>query len=36
VLEALAHRVMLAPPEHLQDDVLAKEAVRVITRYLTD
>ena len=35
ILEALAHRVVLAHPAHLDDDLLAKEANRLINRYLT-
>jgi AcrR family transcriptional regulator len=35
VLEALAHRAVLARPAHLQDGTLAREATRLITRYLT-
>lgn len=34
VLEAIAHRIKLAHPEDVQDDTLAKEATRLITRYL--
>lgn len=34
ILEALAHRAVLAHPVHAQDDMLAKEATRLITRYL--
>lgn len=35
ILEALAHRALLAHPAHLQGDMLAREATRLITRYLT-
>ena len=35
VLEALAHRAVLAHPVHLEDDLLAKEATRLIRSYLT-
>ena len=35
VLEALAHRAVLAHPVHLEDDLLAKEATRLIRGYLT-
>lgn len=34
VLEALAHRVMLARTPPVPDDALAREAARLITRYL--
>jgi AcrR family transcriptional regulator len=34
VLEALAHRVKLARPAHVQDDALTREASRLIMRYL--
>ncbi len=34
VLEAVAHRIKLAHPADVQDDALAKEATRLITRYL--
>jgi AcrR family transcriptional regulator len=35
VLEALAHRALLAHPVHLESERLAKEAVRLIYGYLT-
>lgn len=35
VLEALAHRAVLAHPVHLEDDRLAREATRLIHSYLT-
>ncbi len=35
LLEALAHRVRLAVPPRAADDVLAREATRLITSYLT-
>jgi hypothetical protein len=35
ILEALAHRAVLARPAHPQDALLAREATRLITRYLT-
>jgi AcrR family transcriptional regulator len=34
VVEALTHRVLLTDPAHGRDDRLAKEATRLITRYL--
>jgi AcrR family transcriptional regulator len=34
MLEALAHRVILAQPKHAQDDTLVIEVTRLITRYL--
>jgi AcrR family transcriptional regulator len=35
VLEALAHRAVLAHPVHVEGDVLARETARLITGYLT-
>ena len=34
MMEALAHRAIVDHPVHAQDDMLAKEATRLITRYL--
>jgi AcrR family transcriptional regulator len=35
LLEALAHRAVLAHPVHLEGDLLAREATRLINSYLT-
>jgi len=34
VLEALSHRIRIHDPQLLPDDILAREAHRLITRYL--